>query len=103
MTTCLRFVTRESSIPGKPDLGLIGFLKSQTFFKPNTVYEVVEFDGEAVIKEVGESWIRNTLPQNKVPGVRLCWGNGVEAVLGGGKYIYLTAEEYLAKCKKDNP
>jgi len=64
--------------PGKP------------FLKPNTVYEIQEFDGELIIKKVGPSFL-----------TKKAWGSAYEDLMERhGKYFFLSKKEYVECCKK---
>lgn len=96
-----RFVFRESS-DANDGLGLAFLFRGQTTFKKGVVYELYDFDGEVILKEVGPSCVPvDMLVRQPKQLQNCCWGNGLsELVLVGEKYLCLTQNEYDALCVK---
>lgn len=95
MTMLARFIYRGS---GKEDGLFIGSsVRGQQFFEPNTVYEIVEFLGETMIRKVGKSIIRETAETNnhdlELPYMSWSWTIN-DIISEGGRELWLTREEY---------
>lgn len=97
MNKLFRFVTRPTGDDGKSDLVIGACFQSQSFIKPNTVYEATEIMGVITVKEVGESWMTmyvNSEGRSPAAGPYTCWGNDVGTVMAGaGKTLMLSREE----------
>jgi hypothetical protein len=92
-----RLVSRSSSATSATDGLLIGTrLTGETFFKPNMVYEILEIDGQHVIREVGTSVIADPNAGENVSDspVRETWGAPLNHVLCQGKNLFLSREEF---------
>lgn len=97
MKMIARLVTRGG---GDENDGLIigTRAKDNTFFKPGRVYEVLEFDGETLIKDVGPSCIagcENGETYRDSP-VGVTWASDIGHILtSAGKYLFLTMQEVI--------
>lgn len=68
--------------------------KSHDFFKPNTVYELIDCDGSFSLREVGCSLISQPGPNPEKSPLQLSWGDSINDILMHAPDIYLTREEY---------
>lgn len=89
MKTIARLVTRMID---ENDGLMIGILmKNNNFFKPQTVYEIVNILGELVIKEVGPSCIS----LKKTERSYVSWSQDISYILSvSEKCLWLTQKEY---------
>lgn len=75
-------------------------LKTHNFFRANTVYELSAFDGEMMIREVGESVVSQPGPDHAKSPVRASWGSSVNELLHIGPELFLSRDEYEMIMKK---
>lgn len=92
MKTLARLVTR---MQGEGDGLFIGVtLKNHNFFKPNTVYEIVERFGEIAIREVGQGVPAESGETVADSPVREHWANYIGDIIGTlGQTLFLTRDE----------
>jgi hypothetical protein len=103
MTAVARFVTRGCD---KKDGLFIGVkLKGwDEHLKPGRIYEIQDWLGELVIKDIGPSAIKTSLRDYDEKPYRLLggWGSGVEWILECiGKSIFLTEDEATEDQRRD--
>jgi hypothetical protein len=101
MKSVARIVTRDSENPN--DGLIIGIRLGPGALKQGRVYEISEILGELVIKDMGPSAIKSTMPEYEGLGYSLdvCWGNSVDHILRcDGKWKYMTEAEAARICKE---
>jgi hypothetical protein len=94
MKPVARIITRDSDSPN--DGLIIGIRLDPNALKKGRVYEISEVLEELVIKDIGPSAIKGTMPEYEGRGYSLdvCWGNSVDHILDcDGKWKYLTEAE----------
>jgi len=84
-----RFVLRPN-FEGKDDKLILGCSFQSGRLKPGVVYEIVDFMGQIMIQEVGESACKMTRPDSKGGA---CWCNDANQIIHSGNHL-LTTEEY---------
>lgn len=99
MNTIGRLVTRPANDEKTQTDIFVGVLsKSQTFLKPDTVYEIQEILGQLIIKEVGPSILPMDMQDktpNKVHSYGYMWCNKIGDIMeSAGKHMVLTIKEY---------
>jgi hypothetical protein len=94
-----RLVTRASDDPKD---GLIVGARASSFLKQGHVYELVQVLGELVLRDMGPSCVKK-LRNEPEQGPPISWGSSVDTVLGLGKELFMTKEEYAAACAEANP
>lgn len=92
MKTIARFVTR---MQGEGDGLFVGVsLKDHDFFKPNTVYEIVDVFGQHVIRPVGQGVPAEQGETVADSPVREHWANYIGDIIGTlGQKLFLTRKE----------
>lgn len=97
----LRFVTRGSSASDGLIIGL-SHSGSSDLIKPNHTYELVEIDGEVMLRDLGESCVApSSTPAEEQTVPHLTWSRDVNSLLtDGGKWLFLTIAEAKAELKK---
>ena len=92
-----RIVTRPVSEENGalPDIIIGVCSRTQTSLKGNTVYELTDFDGTLILKEVGESWM--TYRYNGAEGSD-GWSSEISCLMRNhGNTILLSATELQSK------
>ena len=84
-----RFVLRPN-MDGKDDKLILGCSFQSGRLKPGVVYEIVDFMGQIMIREVGESACKMTRPDSKGDS---CWCNDAGHIINSGNHL-MTTEEY---------
>ncbi len=93
-----RIVTRPSPDGEQPDMGICLFTK-ESGLKGNMIYEIQEFLGEFMLREIGPSPMSGKTPEDRM-GMP-CWGQDLSTVVNiGGKYIILSTAELRALLDK---
>jgi hypothetical protein len=88
-----RFVTRPN-LEGIADLGIIMPCIGQSELQGGKVYEIIEVLGELLVREVGDTFVGQTINQHVF--LNFCWGNDIGSVLRcAGKDLALSKDEYL--------
>lgn len=97
-----RFVTRGTGIKGegRVDIFIGAAFKGQKILKPNHVYQLTEFDGEIMLRDMGPSAIHSQSDKSLLPAN---WNHGVSAVMErAGKHLILTQAEFTELCEQEN-
>lgn len=85
MKVVARIITRMTSEEDGLFLG-VTLKGNNTFFKPNSVYEVREILGEPTLVRVGDAHVN--------------WNRTISDIVDENPHAFLTKEEYEAECKK---
>lgn len=96
MNPVARFISRPASEdPTKPEMGLVFFFKGNTALKAGRVYEIQDWDGELVIKDVGECVLGMSMSESHPKlGGKGCWHADINWLLECvGKLLCLTRKE----------
>jgi len=77
-------------------------LSGHNLFKKGMVYEIKEFMGQIIIKELGHSTVTDNVSDADNP-TGVSWNSEIGHVLGmAGKYMFVTQEEYAHLTKDKN-
>ena len=90
-----RGLSNDPAAHEKCDLMLVSPAKTQTLFKGNMVYEIVNWMGMVIVRPLGPSCVHRMTPDN--------WGNyTVDDMIGEcGRALYFTEEEFDRLAKSD--
>ena len=92
MKTIARLVTRMQGVDDGLMIGCV--LKDHNYFKPSTVYQIVEVCGGIMLQEVGEATPAKENETVADSPVRAHWSCEIGHVIGSvGQYLFLTRDE----------